>query len=206
MARIILTGFRAFPGVADNPTQTLIEHFRADPSALPGDTALHLLDVDYRSIGAAIDIILTEPPAALILTGYSNLATDIRLESRATGLCAPDKPDVCGYVPQAPLSAPETLHTRLDLTRLQTGLEARAIPASISRDAGQYLCNYSYRHALSVAAMGGMSTQVVFVHFPAVEGTALAQSAAAAMPLGQMAAALSHISAELADISAELAG
>lgn len=194
----MLTGFRAFPGVPENPTQTLVEHFMGHPQVLPSDTQLALLEVDYRSVIPAIDALLAAGPVALILTGYSHRATAITLEAQASGLCAADQPDISGHVPglaEAPL-----LQTAIDLERLQRAV-APIAPCTISHDAGQYLCNFAYRHALARAADSGSTTQVVFIHVPALAGTPLAATAAAALPLERMAAALARIAAELAGYS-----
>lgn len=198
MAKLILTGFGAFPGVPDNPTQRLVEHLRQLPALLPRGTDLHLLDVDYRSVGAQIDALLHNPPHALVLTGYSNLATSITLEARAHGICAPDKPDATGHVPRVAAAEPPALHTRIDLDALRSALEAEELPITISHDAGQYLCNFSYRHALQRVEQHGLSTHVLFVHLPALSDTPLAADAAASLPLDSMARALSRIAQELA--------
>ncbi len=199
MPNLVLTGFGAFPGVPDNPTQRLVEHFRQQPALLPQDTALHLLDVDYRSVGAQLDALLHEPPRALILTGYSNLATAITLETRAHGICAPDKPDATGHIPPSSAEQPPTLHTRIELDALRCVLEAEDLPAAISHDAGQYLCNFSYRHALQRVEELEHDTKVLFVHLPALSDTPLAANAAAHLPLDSMARALSRIARELTD-------
>lgn len=191
----VLTGFRAFPGVPDNPTQALVEHFAQRPALLPADTRLHLLEVDYRTVGPALDALLAEPPAALVLTGFSAQASAITLEARASHLCAPDKPDVCGYVPRLP-DAP-ALQSTLDLPRMRALVE-RTAPCAISHDAGQYLCNFAYRHALDRVARRGLATRVLFVHVPALAGTPLAESAAASLPLDAMASALAVILRESA--------
>lgn len=195
---IVLTGFRAFPGVADNPTQTLVDHFAAQPQALPTGTLTRLLDVDYRTVGPALDKLLAVGPSTLILTGYSSQARAITLEAQASGLCAPDKPDVCGFVPSPAPAA--TLRTTLNLTELQAKV-AHVAPCTISHDAGQYLCNYAYRHALARAARDKLPVQVLFVHVPAISGTDLAQTAATSLPLAAMAAALAMIVREAARYS-----
>lgn len=196
MSNVVLTGFRAFPGVPDNPTQALVEHFRRHPQLLPAGTALHLLDVDYRTAGAQIDALLAGNPAALVLTGYSWQATSITLEGRATGICAPDKPDARGFVPPAGEVA-RTMHTGIDLGELHDHLVQQGYPAVISRDAGQYLCNFSYRHALARAAAHGLGTQTLFVHLPALEDTPLARDATGTLPFAVMAGGLAAIVAAL---------
>ncbi len=198
MAGTILTGFRAFPGVADNPSQRVIEHLAARPPASPPDLLFHLLDVDYRQVGARIETLLDHAPKALLLTGYSNLATAITLERRATCLCAPDKPDVTGHVPDA-LPGEAALETALDLGRLRQCVIDLGIAAEISHDAGQYLCNYSYHFAMREAARRQLETQVLFVHLPALTASDLADSAASSMELETMARALSALATVLAE-------
>lgn len=191
----ILTGFSAFPGVAHNPTQVLIEHFTAHPHTLPAGTRLALLDVDYRTVGPKLDALLADPPAALVLTGFSAQATAITLEAQASGLCAADKPDVGGFVP--PFADMLPLCTGIDLAHLHT-VVGRHAPCAISHDAGQYLCNFAYRHALDLVAQRGLPTRVLFVHVPALAGTPLAEISAASLSLEVMARALAAIVGELA--------
>ncbi|MEO5706724.1 MAG: hypothetical protein ABIT10_12485 [Alteraurantiacibacter sp.] len=191
MRRAIVTGFRAFPGVPDNPTQVLVEHLSAHPALLPQGTRFALLEVAYRSIPAAIDALLDERPAALVLTGYSHRATGVTLEACATALCAADKPDVLGEL-AVPLEG-DVLTTGAALTALAATLAETGIAAEISYDAGQYLCNFAYRHALVQVARRGLTTQVLFVHLPALADTPLAAEAAASLPLADMARAVALI-------------
>ncbi|HSG54399.1 MAG TPA: hypothetical protein VLA45_03015 [Paracoccaceae bacterium] len=191
----MLTGFRAFPGVPDNPTQALVDHFRCNPGLLPDAALLALLDVDYRTVGPAIDALLAHAPAALVLTGYSGRAKGITLEAQASALCAADQPDAAGFV-ALPEPSP-ILSTTIDLVRLQSVIAHHA-PCALSQDAGQYLCNFSYRHALDRVTAQRLPTQVLFVHVPAISGTPLAETAAASLPLDLMAAALAQIARELA--------
>lgn len=179
----------------DNPTQALVDHFRSNPRLLPNSALLAMLDVDYRTVGPAIDALLALAPAALVLTGYSGRAEGITLEAQASALCAADQPDAAGFV-ALPQAAP-TLSTAIDLVSLQSVI-ARHAPCALSQDAGQYLCNFSYRHALARVTAQRLPTQVLFVHVPAISGTPLAETAAASLPLNQMATALAQIARELA--------
>lgn len=182
----------------DNPTQALLAHCAANPDLLPPGTRLALLEVAYASAPGAIAALLDPAPAALVLTGYSHLATAVTLEAYATGFCAADKPDAMGQRPSSAIA--ETLATGADLPRLVTLLQGAGIPATISQDAGQYLCNFTYRQALALVAERRLHTHVVFVHLPAISGTALAGSAAASMPLATLAQALALIVAGLARV------
>jgi len=182
--------------VPDNPTETLVGYFAAHPHELPAETRLALLDVDYRTVGPAIDRLLADKPAALVLTGYSARATGITLEAQASASCAADKPDATGFVAR-PDPAP-VLATTIDLARLQAAIAPHA-SCTLSQDAGQYLCNFAYRHALAEVAARGLVTRVLFVHLPAIAGTPLAATAAASLPLTVMAGALARIARELAE-------
>ncbi len=196
MVQLVLTGFRAFPGVPENPSQVLVEHLAANDRLLPDDTHCQLLDVHYASVGDEIDRLLALRPQAILLTGYSSLATGVTLESRATGLCAEDKPDAQGTIFAS--REDDTLHHHgLDLDALAASLVGKGIIAEVSQDAGQYLCNFSYRHALAAIAARRCGTRALFVHVPALKGTPLAREAAAAMPLDMLAGALGLIGRQL---------
>lgn len=188
---VVVTGFRAFPGVPDNPSQRVIEHLHAQPGLSPAGTHCLLLDVDYRTIGSMIAALVATRPKVLLLTGYSARARGITLESRATTACAPDKPDIRGHVP-AWEEAP-AIDSPLDLSALAELLQAEGIAAEKSSDAGQYLCNFSYRRALEEMASCGSGAPALFVHLPAIAGTPAAQGSAAAMPLERMARAVGQI-------------
>jgi len=176
--KLVLTGFGHFPGVPDNPTQAIVEAFRKDPNGLAQPHKLALLDVAYRSAGSMVDALLDPAPDALVLTGYSNRATMVTLEARATDYCAPDQPDICGTIPPLKSDPAPPLTTSAPLASLSIALKEASIAAEISQDAGAYLCNYTYRHALERVNERALDTTVLFVHLPALEGTELAKDAA----------------------------
>ncbi len=181
----------------ENPTQAIIEAFRKDPLRLPQPHRLALLDVAYRSAATVLDELLDPAPDALVLTGFSARATMVTLEACATDHCAPDQPDICGFVP-APKADPEPpLATDAPLATLSLRLKEAGVPAEISQDGGAYLCNYSYRHALECVGTRRLRTKVRFVHLPALEGTALAKEAAASITLKEAMGALTLIASEL---------
>ena len=195
--RLVLTGFGAFPGVEDNPSQALVEHFRLHPDLLPSPRHLALLDVDYAAVGSALDVLLEAEPEALILTGYSNLAAAINLEAQASGLCAADKPDIRGFAPSEAAEPPETLTSNCDLPSLRSAVEALGLPCHVSQDAGAYLCNYSYRHVLARIAENQLQTRALFVHLPALEGSGLASTSAASISMEAACTGIVRIAQEL---------
>ncbi len=189
---IAITAFGPFPGVAENPTQRLHDYFLDQSEKLPAGCSLHMLDVDYREVTKQLDAILETRPAALLLTGYSNLAKAITLEMQASSICAADKPDIAGHVPQLAGDG-HCLRTALDLDTMRSRLTKAKLPAEISHDAGQYLCNFSFHYGLSHFERQGDRPHALFIHFPALIGSELAKSSNHAMTLADMAAGLSLI-------------
>jgi pyroglutamyl-peptidase len=79
-------------------------------------------------------------------------------------------PDARGFRPRHSTIAPRTPSSRngnAPFAKLLGAARSRAVPARLSRDAGRYLCNYAYWHALE---RGGGSL-VQFVHIPSARLT-----------------------------------
>jgi pyroglutamyl-peptidase len=199
--RIVITGFRHFPGVADNPSQLLVEALAATPGLLPADTAYHLLDTAYAAISPALEAILADPPAALVLTGFSALAEGFKLERRASDMCSPRFADALGFVPQMKAGAAigRCENPACDFPALEAALIAQGFPCQLSDDAGEYVCNNAYHTALTRIAALGAPTRAVFVHLPAIAGTPLARTSASAMPLPEMARGVALVARLLAE-------
>lgn len=198
MPRVVVTGFRAFPGVADNPSQRLIEALKSERGLLPDGSACHLIDAAYSAVSPTLEAILEDPPAALVLTGFSAQAMGLRLESRAHDFCSPSHEDAFGFVPPSAGAIREYQdQLRADLHAIAAGLRQDGIDCAVSDDAGAYICNHSYYSALSRIAEYGLPTLAVFVHIPAIAGTPLAQTSAGVMELDTMMGGISSIAAAL---------
>jgi pyroglutamyl-peptidase len=77
-------------------------------------------------------------------------------------------PDAGATVPASRIinaKGPQTRRVRAPVSRLLHAASACAIPAGLSRDAGRYVCNYSYWRALEHAGPQAPRL-VVFVHVP----------------------------------------
>lgn len=198
--RIVLTGFRGFPGVADNPTQLLLEAIAARPSLLPAGAEFRLLETAYAAIPLALEDILREPPAALVMTGYSALARCITLERVARDWRSPDIADAAGYYPLARVGAAVERSENIgcDFGAVAAALVKRGLGCRFSDDAGQYVCNGLYHAALSRIAELRLGTRAIFVHVPAVEGTPLAERSTGSMPLDEMMRGVALIARVLA--------
>ena len=198
--QVIVTGFRAFPGVDDNPSQRVVENLANAPQLLPPGSDTVLLDVAYAGIDRALGAIFAAHPAALVLTGFSRRAQGITLETRVTSAFAPDRPDCAGVIPECvPSQAVVRDNTCVDFDRLEAILAGEGLPCYRSVDAGAYLCNFIYRRALERIAEEDLSARAVFVHLPAIIGTPLARESEAAMTVEDMARGVALVAHALAE-------
>lgn len=182
---LLITAFEPFPGVPENPTETLLRSLaQSDDDVLAG--ARHLvLPTRYHVAPATLLDALDLEASAVIMTGYSNRATGLTLESRSTSAFLPDRPDSSGYCPVSEDGPMITRATQVDLPALVARLTSEGLPAEISDDAGSYVCNHVYHEALG-GPCGSDGIPGLFVHIPAIAGTPLAQTAAGHMSLSDL--------------------
>lgn len=192
---LVVTGFRPFPGVRVNPSALLVESLeRDDPWSADPELQLRtrLLDTVYAGmrdqLGRLLSIHETESaPAALILTGYSSLATGLKIETRATSLCSPNHADASGFTPPSrrdPVQA--ATNDAVDFVEMVADLRKAEIPAHLSQDAGEYVCNNAYWHALDLIGTYRLPTRAVFLHVPAVANMDETPNGSGAMALDEI--------------------
>jgi pyroglutamyl-peptidase len=105
-------------------------------------------------------------PDVVVHFGLSSRARAITVETLARRACDRSKPDVAGYVPptgQVMRSGPGTLPVTLPVTEIVAVLADAGFAATISGDAGGYVCNATLYRSLAVAHP---DRRVGFVHVP----------------------------------------
>ncbi|WP_026379959.1 pyroglutamyl-peptidase I [Afifella pfennigii] len=195
--RLLVTGFGPFPGVPDNPSAWLVEELAASALAEEIEAqALHwVLPTDWVAAPDAYRRLWeAHRPDIAVQFGVSRRACDFQLERIARNRMADDKPDASGArAPSSRIDAdgPESWRGSLPIRRIRASLESAGHPASLSEDAGTYLCNALYYRAGRLAASSGRLVMAGFVHLPfladAVPEEAVAASAAAGEEIGVMA-------------------
>lgn len=159
----LVTGFGAFPGVEANPTAAIVARLRAEAPA-----RLHaaVLPVSWargpQALARAIDD-ATEahgPPRLLLHLGVAASADRLRIESNAAAQ-ARQSVDVDGlHAVLLPPAGTVTFDPRALVERLCDA----GLPASVSDDAGAYLCNAIFGHGLRWA--GDRGAIAAFLHVP----------------------------------------
>jgi pyroglutamyl-peptidase len=162
-ATILLSGFGPFHGVSENPSGLVA-------AALARDPGIHstVLPVAFRGAPLAFDTALAAlgalRPLALVGLGV-HPGPEFRLERRARHPLGSTRPDVEGVcAAELCLGGPRERCTDADLDELATALRAAGARVGISSDAGGYVCERLYLHALETAERLGVSG--VFLHVP----------------------------------------
>ncbi|MBO0904708.1 hypothetical protein [Jiella sonneratiae] len=162
---ILLAGFGAFPGVARNPSQDLVERI-AD--RLPPQAGAVVLPVSWDEAFQRLKAeILRLRPRSVLLFGAHLRAERFRVELVARNRRELGRPDALGAFPAGPSigDGPETLACRLDWRAVAGALRRAGIDFEWSSNAGGYLCNDTlYRLALAADGLG--VERFGFFHLP----------------------------------------
>jgi pyroglutamyl-peptidase len=177
MMKILLTGFEAFGTVEENPSQVIVEQM-AKLINLPDhiDLICEVLPVDYETTGQMIrEFIQTHQPDAVVMLGVAASREEINLEYHAANCDTSNGEDNQGmkrthHVIDYRFDHYFKRSSTLPLDYLFYELWANDIPAKRSYDAGGFLCNHAFFHALScVADTDGKSIMTGFIHIPTFE-------------------------------------
>ena len=171
--RILITGFRPFPGAPYNPTMPLVARLLRlrRPAFSEVELSGHIFPVTYKAVDRELPQLLTKhSPHALLMFGLAGRTPHLRIETRARNavtLLWPDadharvrKGSIAGGA-GAKMFGPHT--AKLLRAALGTGIDARA-----SRDAGSYLCNYLSWRAIEATCVDDGPRLAAFVHVPPI--------------------------------------
>ena len=170
--RVLITGFGPFPGAPVNPTMRLVEELaRSRHPALAG---IRLAGDVFETSYAAVDrdlpkLLARHRPDIVLMFGLAARTPHLRVETRARNALARLSPDVSGQRPRddaITAAGPCARIGRAPFVRLAKAAGTPRLPAQLSRDAGAYLCNYSYWRALETASRS--DTLVQFIHVPPI--------------------------------------
>jgi len=172
--RILVTGFRPFPGAPYNPTEKLVERLlRLRRPALDDVERIgHIFPVTYSAVDRELPaLIAAYRPDALLMFGLATRTPFIRIETRARNTITQIWPDaeharvrsrtIVGGADSTRRFGPHTL--KLLRTAQLTGVDARA-----SLSAGYYLCNYLSWRAIEATEKKDGPRLAAFVHVPLV--------------------------------------
>lgn len=172
---VLISGFGPFPGAAFNPSSALVR--RLQQSRIPGlrdaRVSAHVFPTRYAAVDRELPtLIARHAPQVIVMFGLAPRTKIIRIETRARNLLT-SFPDAGRYSPprrSIARNAPAR-HLRGALTvRLLQAARTGGLPASLSRDAGRYVCNYALWRGLEAAEASNIRPVVAFIHIPRVRG------------------------------------
>ena len=170
--RILITGFRPFPGAPYNPTERLVARLLRlrRPSLDRVERVGHIFPVTYSAVDRQLpELIAAHRPDALLMFGLATRTRFMRIETRARNTITQIWPDA---------DHTDVRHRSIDIgpdaTRRfgphaikllraarETGIDARA-----SLSAGYYLCNYLSWRAIEATRVKDGPRLAAFIHIP----------------------------------------
>lgn len=170
--KLLITGFGPFPGAPVNPTGPLIRALKRKLRSYPGvQVDTHVFRTTYAAVDRDLPRLLAKTkPHAILMFGLATRSRGLRVETQARNRIA-RHPDASGFVPttrRIAEGAPKTIPIRAPKAALRRAAKSGALPARLSVNAGDYLCNYVYWRALE-AAKHGAPGRAVFIHVPLVD-------------------------------------
>lgn len=173
--RLLVCAFGPFPGVPVNPSEQVARDLLrlARPALAAVEITFAPLPTRWDALGG-LDTLLEETrPDGVLLFGVAGRRRRVNVETLAVN-AARAAPDAARrHPPQRRLDAsgPAVLRSTAEPAARVAALARRGIPVAASRDAGRYLCNASYFHALAaVPGRPGAVPPVLFVHLPGRTG------------------------------------
>ncbi len=168
---LYVTGFGAFPGVEENPTEAIVKALdgrRAGGMRIVGE----VLPVSYRRATDTVRAALrAHSPRGILHFGLTLLDTIVRVESWATNEMTARFPDADDAQPfEEPIDpsedAPLIYETPIPVPAVVAALRERGFPTRVSRNAGRFVCNSLYYTTLDFLERNGSSVPALFVHLP----------------------------------------
>lgn len=120
----------------------------------------------------------THQPDIVLMFGLASRTHCLRIETRARNARSalfPDAEGARGLTSSILVGAPREMRSRAPHKALLRTLQQARVPARLSRDAGRYVCNLAYWHALSEGSDLLRAPLVQFVHVPKVASPASRQ-------------------------------
>ncbi len=173
MLTILVTGFGPFPGAPFNPTTPLVKKLARlrRPALADATIVAHVFPTSYAAVDDELPkLIARHHPDALLMFGLATQAKRIRVEIRARN-AASILPDVSGAAPRShsvEAGAAAALDLPAPTKRLLGALRGARVPATLSADAGGYLCNYLCWQAVEAARRPRGPRLAAFIHVPPV--------------------------------------
>lgn len=184
---IHVTGFKKFHGVAENPTETIVNSLKdyLNKRGMPKGVILGSCTILETAGQGAVSHLYQTLKSAVnkdengssnsgrviwVHFGVNSGATKFAIENQAVNEATFRCPDEMGWKPQKVPIIPadgaisRSRETSLPVEEITKSLAKMGYEVMTSDDAGRFVCNYVYYHSLRFAAQNGIKS--LFVHVP----------------------------------------
>lgn len=172
--RILITGFRPFPGAPYNPTEKLVERLvRLRRPAFDDLQRIgHIFPVTYSAVDRELPALIEEHhPHALLMFGLASRTPHMRVETRARNTVTQIWPDADHTRVQSRAIVSGSDATRRfgpHTLRLLRAAQETGVSVKSSLSAGYYLCNYLSWRAIEATGAPHGPRLAAFIHVPLV--------------------------------------
>jgi pyroglutamyl-peptidase len=167
MRRLLICGFGPFPQAPQNPAALAVEHLQREGWSPPGAKAGYavLPTVWTQAPERALEAARGMAADAILLVGVAVGAPSFRVETLARNHVHPVRPDAegqCWASAMIDLDGPDDAPVSAPVDAMLSAIQALDLPAMLSDDAGDYLCNFTLFKVLAQVPM------TAFLHVPAL--------------------------------------
>jgi pyroglutamyl-peptidase len=165
MKRVLVTCFGPFPGAPSNPTMAMVRHLQRSrqPRLVGVELRGHILPTQWGMLQDFARSMQECRPDAVLMFGLAGRRRKITPELRAKNHASLLRTDAAGRIPEArqlTLGGPDFRKSTINPVRMTARMRAAGLPAKVSHDAGDYLCNALLWTALAAGV------PAIFVHIP----------------------------------------
>jgi pyroglutamyl-peptidase len=170
---ILVTGFGPFPGAPFNPTGPLTERIARTRRPAFADVRIvtHIFPTSYAAVDRELPALIAKHrPDALLMFGLAPRGRGLRVETRARNAVAllPDAGGASLGRRAIAVGKPATMKLRTPTRVLLASLRGLQPRATVSRDAGRYLCNYLCWRTAETAGADTSLRFATFIHVPPI--------------------------------------
>ncbi|MCY4523406.1 MAG: hypothetical protein OXB84_01575 [Halobacteriovoraceae bacterium] len=171
MVNLTITGFQPFLDFPLNTSEEVVKHMASrSTSHGPFVVDTHVFPVVYRDSKKQLENVIRENrPDIFIITGVSRKTHTLCLESTAKNRDNSESPDNLGDVRLNRIidpGGPSRYVSELPLSRFKDHLAKAGVSASLSDDAGGFICNHYYYTTYLIKESLGRPRICLFVHLP----------------------------------------
>jgi pyroglutamyl-peptidase len=166
MSPLLICGFGPFSEAPDNPSALAVERLRQDGWAPPGVAVGYavLPTAWTKAPETAFEAVRAISADAVLLVGVAVKSEAFRVETLARNRASQVHADAAGRLwPSAIIDAagPAARPVIAPVEAMTAAIQAQGLPAALSSDAGDYLCNFTLFRLLAEVPM------TAFLHVPA---------------------------------------